>query len=99
MYQGQSSLLDQLKTYSGLAAIAAATTEEQPREREQERRQRSASDSDPNDDRLMEKSSRVTRSQDDTDDIGTLLTPERKFLEQGLFFYSGLSLKGFASLV
>ena len=71
--QGQTSLLDQIKVYSGIA-IAAGTAIEERRLPPPE-----GGDSQDEDVIAIETSTRVTRSQQDETDMGTMLTPECKF--------------------
>ncbi|XP_063963720.1 receptor expression-enhancing protein 2-like isoform X2 [Lytechinus pictus] len=75
--QGQSSLLDQLKVYSGIA-MAAGTMEEQkrlpPPETDSQEEEEVV---------IMDKSKRGARSQQDESDLGTMLTPELHDLDYG----------------
>ncbi|XP_786990.3 receptor expression-enhancing protein 2 [Strongylocentrotus purpuratus] len=75
--KGQTSLLDQIKVYSGIA-IAAGTAIEDRRLPPPE-----GGDSQDEDVIAIETSTRVTRSQQDETDMGTMLTPELHDLDYG----------------
>ncbi|XP_071491648.1 receptor expression-enhancing protein 2-like [Diadema antillarum] len=80
--KGQTSLLDQLKTYSGIAiAAGSAGLREEP-----QTKNRSGSDQADDDAGVMQRSARgLARSQDEADneDMGVMLTPELHDLDYG----------------